>query len=263
MEISNFYGPIHVQSHYSTSVGDSFKISTATPAKYTTDSLSNFPLILMLDANAYLEPVVAALKLGMLTQGYPQAIIVGVGYNGFWAMDSLRNRDYTYPLAPAADSFKLSGGGLKFKTFIDEELLPNLKNKYRIDATKVVLVGHSLAGYFVLYYFMEAAKKREINITNFVAASPSLWYSKGYLFDQEKLLHQALANTQFKLFVSIGSLERDPETGEDDFQRLKSLFNKRRDTVVKSKFIELGNFDHMEAAIPGFMKGLSFVLTED
>jgi len=50
---------------YSTSVQDSFRIYTSLPS----GDPSKSPLVILLDANAYFDPVVAEYNLGKLTQG--------------------------------------------------------------------------------------------------------------------------------------------------------------------------------------------------
>src|SRR3977135_518588 len=95
-EIFGCYSPPKIKMIYSEFVSDSFKIFTSLPQKYNNDTLSTYPLILVLDANGYFESIVAELKLGTLTHDFPKSILIGIGYRNFWAMDSLRDRDYTY-----------------------------------------------------------------------------------------------------------------------------------------------------------------------
>jgi predicted alpha/beta superfamily hydrolase len=230
---------------YSTSVQDSFRIYTSAPS----DS-SKHPLIILLDANAYFEPVVAEYNLGKLTQGYPDAIIVGIGYKDFYTLDSLRDRDYTFPVANPQDSFAISGGGKKFKQFIDDELIPGLKKKHKIDESNVTLIGHSLGGYFVLYHLLESINQKNYPITNYVAASPALHYHN-YLMDNLKVIK---TETPLKLYSSMGTREY----GEDN--RFLVLKHQVESSQMNASIEEYSNFDHMDAAIPGFMKGLTFTL---
>ena len=39
--------------------------------------------------------------------------------------------------------------------------------------------------------------------------------------------------------------------------------NKMESLSLKNRVEEYSNFDHMDAAMPGFMKGLTFVLVQD
>jgi predicted alpha/beta superfamily hydrolase len=247
---------------YSSSVQDSFRIYTSFPSTYEKDS-STYPLILVLDANAYFDPVVAEYNLGKLTQGYPDAIIVGIGYKDFATLDSLRFRDYTFPVAPASDSISLSGEGDHMKQFIDLELLPELSNSYRINEKNVTLMGHSLGGYFVLYHMIESIAEKKYTITNYIAASPSLFYHDFYLNDRLKELDKT-ASLSLKLYSSVGTNEYEPAPAVNHFPIFKNeLHSFAEATHLKVKGEEYSNFAHMDAAMPGFMKGLIFVLVEE
>lgn len=235
---------------YSTSVQDSFRIYSSAPS-----DTAKHPLIILLDANAYFDAVVAEYKLGKLTQGYPEAIIIGIGYKDFYTLDSLRARDYTFPVAVPQDSFAVSGGGVRFKQFIDNELISDLKKNYKIDETDVTLIGHSLGGYFVLYHMLESINQKKYPITNYIAASPSLHYHDYYLNDKFNEVDSSL-----KLYSSMGTREYDPAATENKFL----LFKKKMESLSSNcRLEEYSNFDHMDAAIPGFMKGLTFALVEE
>jgi predicted alpha/beta superfamily hydrolase len=247
---------------FSEAVQDSFRIFSATPSLYPEDSVT-YPLILLLDANAYFDPVLAEFKLGTLTQGYPNSVLVGIGYKDFLTLDSLRDRDYTFPVAPAKDSFAISGGGERFREFIDTELLPQLTNKFSIDGSNITLVGHSLGGYFVLHHFIESLSQGKHTITNYVAASPSLVYADFILPDRLKKLNKP-SHQEIKLYMSMGTLEYDPEPAPNHFLIFKKEIESFSDsTKIKVRVDEYSNFNHMDAAMPGFMKGLGFTLVEN
>jgi predicted alpha/beta superfamily hydrolase len=257
-DITHLYSTPSSKMVYSKSVSDSFKIFISLPELYGQDPTKKYPLILMLDANAYFEPVLSELKLGTLTQGYPKSIVIGIGYKNFGSMDSLRDRDYTYPAALAADSFNVSGGGQKFKRFIDQELLPYILADYKVDHSKIVLMGHSLGGYFSLYYLLDSIEKGESKITNFIAASPSLYYYNKYLLSLERKSTQKKSFT-FQVYVSSGSLERDSTQRENLFLEFTDQLKALRANDDHIKYDEYSHFNHMDAAMPGFMKGLIFV----
>jgi predicted alpha/beta superfamily hydrolase len=72
-------------------------------------------------------------------------------------MDSLRNRDYTFPMAGERDSFRISGWGDKYYDFIASKIKPFIDSLYRTDDSSQTIVGHSLAGYFALYSFSRSS----------------------------------------------------------------------------------------------------------
>jgi len=247
---------------YSAAVQDSFRVSTSLPSDYDKDS-SKYPLILVLDANAYFDPMVAEYNLGKLTQGYPDAIIIGVGYKDFATLDSLRFRDYTFPVAPPADSILLSGGADRMKQFIDNELIPGITKSYRVNSANITMMGHSLGGYFVLYHMIESISQKKYAITNYIAASPSLFYHDFYLNNRLKELDKT-STLSLKLYTSVGTNEYEPAPAINHFPVFTNeLHSFAEATHLKVKAEEYSNFAHMEAAMPGFMKGLIFALVED
>ncbi|WP_280640630.1 carboxypeptidase-like regulatory domain-containing protein [Hymenobacter volaticus] len=91
---------------YSNAVQDSFSLYVQLPKGYAAHKKRRYPVVLLLDANAYFDIVHSETqKLKSLRQ----PILVGVGYRDARQMDSLRQRDYLYPAAPPADSLPLSG----------------------------------------------------------------------------------------------------------------------------------------------------------
>ena len=142
-EFSKYYSDPTSEKLYSKQVQDTFKLFKATPKGYSNDSTRKYPLIIILDANAFYESTISELKFNSFIGLIPKSIVIGVGYKDFPTMDSLRSRDYTYPTAIPEYEMTLSGGGDKFKKFIDQELIPKLTMEYKIDIDRSVLCGHS------------------------------------------------------------------------------------------------------------------------
>src|SRR5690606_6727817 len=163
---------------------ESYSIFVRLPKRYSKQKKQTYPVIYLLDGNAYFDAVASSVD------GYIQRkklsvdpIVVGIGYENAYVMDSLRNRDYTYPEALPADSFKISGRGDKFYTFIQTKLIPYIDSAYRTDKTNRTIMGHSFGGYFVLYALTCHLKDVAI-FNNFVAASPSIYYHDYYLLKE-------------------------------------------------------------------------------
>jgi predicted alpha/beta superfamily hydrolase len=210
---------------YSTFIKDTFTIFQSVPSDYNNDSAKKYPLIILPDADAFFEPLLGITKFTTGIGDMEESIKTGVGYKDLPSMDSIRSRDYTYPTAIPEYEMALSGGADKFKDFIDKELLPQIKTDYKIDSQKIILCGHLLSGYFVLYYLLKSAGENKFSISNFVSASPSLHYNHRYIFEMEDSISKIQKVLPAKLYVSMGS--RD-----------------------------------MDASLPGFTKGLTFVFAK-
>jgi len=240
---------------FSKAVNDSFSIFVRLPKNYENNKGRKYKTIYMLDANLYFSYVNDSLDN---TSGI-QPILLGIGYSNFGKMDSLRNRDYTYPLALASDSFNISGGGDRFYEFINKELVPYIDSAYRTDKTCRTLMGHSLGGYFTLYALYRDLERGSSIFKNYVAASPSLEYHDQYLQKQfEKV--QINTNTAHKtVCITWGSLEEndiEQPTYVGIMNSFVSLAHSDKFKNIKFTQYIYPGAGHMETAISSFYFGI-------
>ncbi len=131
---------------------ESFSFFVRLPKNYSKTNKQTYPVIYLLDGNAYFDQVSNSVDSYIKKKKVSvDPIVVGIGYENAYVMDSLRNRDYTFPDALPADSFKISGQGNKFYNFIKTRLVTYIDSAYRTDKSNRTIMGHSLGGYFVLY----------------------------------------------------------------------------------------------------------------
>ena len=241
---------------FSESVKDSFSVFISLPKDYAKKKNQIFPVIYLLDANVYFEIVADAIK-----ENNSNAILVGIGYKDFMMMDSLRNRDYTFPKALPQDSFPISGDADKFLSFMRNELLPYIDKTYRTDTSNRTLLGHSLGGYFTLYALEQAMLNKNNSFKNYVAASPSLEYCKNYLIKQFQNISGNDNTNQQTLFLTFGAREDSEDggigtEGIDNFNTFINLLSNNRFKNIKLKSEVYPTFGHMETAVPTFTKSL-------
>jgi predicted alpha/beta superfamily hydrolase len=247
---------IPTTTFFSESVKDTFSIFINLPKDYLKKKNQNFPVIYLLDANVYFDIVADAMR-----ESNSNAILVGIGYKDFIMMDSLRNRDYTFPKALPQDSFPISGGADKFLSFIKSELLLYIDKTYRTDTSNRTLMGHSLGGYFTLYALEQELISKNNSFNNYVAASPSLWYFNNYLINQFQNISGDDNINQQTLFLTFGAREdtEDGETGTeglDNFNSFAILLSNKRFKNIKVKSEVYQSFGHIETAAPTFTKSL-------
>lgn len=240
---------------FSERVKDSFSIFISLPKDYGKKQ-QTLPVIYLLDANVYFDIVA-----NTMAENKTNAILVGIGYSDFIKMDSLRERDYTFPKASSQDSLPISGGADKFLAFIKEELIPYVDGNYTTDTNKRTIMGHSLGGYFVLYALKEELIKNQTDITHFVAASPSLDYCDNYLMKEFK--HTAIDSSPILKIVSVsfGGKEDSEDGGTatigiDNFNSFCKLLSEKNTSNIKLKKEIYPTFRHMETAIPTFSSAL-------
>ena len=259
-------GRIVTKTFYSKWVRDKFNISVYLPEDYDENSSVNYPVLYQLDGNnqGKLTAILAShfRCRGIFKNGF---IVVGIGYNyeGWW---DKRTRDYTYPRPDTGRKFYIypgAGGGLRFYHFLREELLPYVDSNFRTDNTTFgrTLIGHSLGGYFALFtLFYDYQDKREPKklFKNFIAASPTLEYSRDYLLDLEtKLILSGLESLPVKLYLSMSNTEETEPLPV--FPILLMRFDKWKypDFHLQTRIFE--NYKNPETIIPSYKEGLQFL----
>lgn len=131
----------------SNAVSRPFHIYVRLPADYYT-SARNYPVVYLLDGDS-LFPILAANHLFLTyDESLPEAIIVGIAYGAFESKVNKRSYDFS---APAPDASAEQGGAPAFNRFLEQELLPEIAQRYRIDRSRQILFGQSRGGYLVLY----------------------------------------------------------------------------------------------------------------
>ena len=106
---------------------ESFSLFVRLPRSYSKNLNQIYPVVYLLDGNAYFDAISNFVDNLIRKKKIPiDPIVVGIGYENAYVMDSLRNRDYTFPNALPADSFKTSGSGDKFYNFIRTRIIKQM-----------------------------------------------------------------------------------------------------------------------------------------
>ncbi|HEY5327540.1 MAG TPA: alpha/beta hydrolase-fold protein [Mucilaginibacter sp.] len=240
---------------FSKTVKDTFYISIQLPLDYRAQSKKRYSVVVVTDANFYypmIAPILHQYEKGGLL---PPLILVGIGYNSFKLMDSLRVRDYMYPKAIPSDEMKAVGGGQHFYQFITNELLPKVDSTYRTETNNRTLLGHSFGGYFSLYALMEQVDQKRNDFKGFVSASPSLWYNNYYLFQIPQKLKTLTRKDTLNLFLSVGGLE-EPKWSIQPVKDLSKKFSDEGLNNMKVNTEIFNDLDHMDVGLISFVRGL-------
>lgn len=242
---------------------DRFSVFVNLPQDYERDPSKRYPVLFHLDGNAYFDHVKDAVaKYGSEQQNSTQPIVVGIGYENAYLMDSLRVRDYTFPEALPADSFMTSGGADRFYAFITEELIPYIDSCYRTETTSRTIMGHSFGGYFVLYALLREYNAKDsphLQFDHYVSASPSIGYRDGYIVQQLALLLENAPPYRIgrqNLYLTMGERELDHGSAPL-FTKLTEILNKQQGIRLETKLYR--NTEHMGTAVPSFEDAIPFI----
>ncbi|MEK4464129.1 alpha/beta hydrolase-fold protein [Paenibacillus sp. FSL H8-0315] len=141
-----------------------------------------YGVIYVLDGNGLFETAAEITRL--LTRkpkGYPPAIVVGIGYPGGEAFDTVRRTyDLTMPAElanlpkrPNGEPWPEFGGADELLAFFEKELMPAIAQRFVINKQKQALFGHSFGGLFVLH----ALFTQPTLFSHYIASSASIWWN--------------------------------------------------------------------------------------
>ena len=122
------------------------------------------------------------------------AIVVGIP-------NTQRRRDLTGPTTVPKDSTIAPrvGGSAEFRGFIRDELMPEVRRRYRT-SVEAAIVGESLAGLFVVESFLlEPAL-----FDRYIAMDPSVWWNGGELVRSVEERLGSLAGPARTLYITAG-----------------------------------------------------------
>jgi pimeloyl-ACP methyl ester carboxylesterase len=152
--------------------------------------------------------------------------------------------------ATHAKDFPTAGGVTAFSDFIVDDVLPQVRAKYRTLST-TLLAGHSFGGLVAL----EIAANKPGVFNGVIAMSPSLWWndSSGIVSYSDAIAKAAKGE---RLFVTSGGLE-------PDIDRTTTHFTQRMDSL-KPALIAFGHQRYPENShnmmpAPSLVDGLRFV----
>ncbi|OEZ50935.1 ferri-bacillibactin esterase BesA [Janthinobacterium sp. MP5059B] len=113
-----------------------------------------------------------------------------------------RRRDLTGPTENAEDRkiAPVVGGAAAYRTFIRDELMPEIKRRYRTTG-ETAIVGESLGGLFVVETYLLEPQLFD----HYLAFDPSLWWNRGALPRQAAALLAKGAPGKHSLYMASSS----------------------------------------------------------
>jgi predicted alpha/beta superfamily hydrolase len=196
----------------------------------------------------------------------PQLLIVGVGYpvggrqaslRGYrrWDLSPVRDEAWDAANPQGGDS----GGGPEFLRFLREELAPLIEAGYRADPTDRAIYGHSMGGLFAIYALLEG----EGAFRRAIAASPSLWWSEGYIFRLEQAYSESHSELEARLFMSMGMEEPDDRRYASsccesitNLRRLAAILDQRQYRGLEFQYHLFEGENHQSVVPAGISRGL-------
>lgn len=236
----------------SNSIGQNYHVFVGLPKSYEKSRDRKYPTIYILDGGELYPLLSAYYRYLNLADEVPEAILVAISYGtDDWEKGNNRGHDYT---AASTDRGHWGGAG-DFQSFLSDELIPLVENKYRSRSDSRIVFGQSLGGQFVLY----TAQTRPNLFWGHIASNPALHRNLPFFLEQHGQAESGARRS--RLFLSSGSMD------EPRF-RIPALEWIRHWTAVEStpwdlKTMTLGGHSHFSAPPVAFRQGMIWLFAQD
>jgi predicted alpha/beta superfamily hydrolase len=183
----------------SRTLNETRRINVYMPPGYAADGSARFPVLYMPDGGVEEDfPHVAATADAAIRAGEMQPMLV-VGIE-----NTERRRDMTGPTTVETDRriAPRVGGSAAFRGFIRDELMPEVRRRYRV-TDETAIIGESLAGLFIVETFFEQPEL----FGTYIAFSPSLWWNGQALVSQAAERLRARPELRSRLYMSSADEE--------------------------------------------------------
>jgi predicted alpha/beta superfamily hydrolase len=163
-------------------------IQVFVPTDYKPGSGKKYDVIYVLDGGNWNVGLVSRTQRFVENEGFmPSTIIV-----------SVMGIDRNVELTPThLTTWKGSGGGAAFLSYIKNELIPYINKNYPSNGDNM-LWGHSLSGMFVIYAMVNEPEL----FKSYIAVDPSIWWDNAYVAKQASAKLPMLTSQNMTLFIA-------------------------------------------------------------
>lgn len=207
-----------------------------------------FDAVYVLDAHVLFPLAVTEAEYRVTMGEGPRLVVVGVTS----VSTRGRGRDFT----PVADSshpqwFPETGKADRFLRFLETELIPQISAKYPVTSHRII-IGHSLAGLFVLH----ALAAKPALFDRYIAVSPAIPWGREAIVASLAARLPSLS-TQRSLYVSTGN---EQEGYPEGLAHLEALLRGSAPRTLRWQIQRMPGETHTSTVPPAVHRGLSFVI---
>jgi predicted alpha/beta superfamily hydrolase len=221
-------------------LGETRRINVYVPPGYQESAETRLPVLYMPDggmAEDFLH-VAGLVQVSVGNGTMRPFILVGIE-------NTQRRRDMTGPTENESDK-KIAprvGGSEAFRRFIRDELMPQVKSRYRTTNERAI-VGESLAGLFVVETFLLEPDLFD----TYIAFDPSLWWNNQKLLGDAVGLLRARPKMEKTLYLASSSEDREAT------QRFADVLGKDAPTGLRWHYEKMPDEKHSTIYHPAALK---------
>ena len=220
------------------------------PESYNNDeeSYKKYPILIVLDGNTHFKSITGMVSYMSGSGKIPEMIVIAV-------QNVDRRRDFT-PDKIITVRKNNTGGGRRFLSFLEDELIPNLDKKYRTEPYRI-LYGHSLGGLLAAHAYM----KEKTLFNSFISVDPSFgtWDAK----TMDEKLDSVTANS-FKRFIYLATANWGKRNirNRDRHLRFYEALNSKCEGEFYAKLEYFENENHGSVPPIAFYNGISAIFKD-
>ena len=201
---SSTFGQKTIYKNYDSEVLNDFRdISIYLPKSYGKDSISNFPLAIVLDGHKLFDLYVGTSNYYSSQDSAPEQIVVGID------MKDTRRKDVGYEITTG----NLINDAELFYRFIRDEIIPYVEATYKTSPF-LTIVGESLTANFITHFL-----KEEYSIFNaYICLNPTLSKDINTQMQSYRIEDLSSEDNTFYFYLS-----GNPHTNDEKKTNIKKL----------------------------------------
>lgn len=208
-----------------------------------------YPVLYLLDGRGNFHHTTACVAFLARNRRMPEMIVIGIPNTDD------RTRDLTPETTTGKERFPTSGGAENMLSFIEEELVPYVNEKYRTEDYKT-LVGHSFGGLFVTHTFLHHPKI----FNSYISISPSLWWDNQKMVkEQTDTFFEEQQGLVGHLYMTMGNEGGSMLGGA---WKLAALLEEKSPPDFKWEFDLMEEETHGSIPHRSTYKGLEFIFSD-
>lgn len=246
--------------------GRDYEVFVSLPASYEANPQRRYPVLYVTDAD-YAFPIIrqVARRVNLDGPRLEEFILVGLSYSRGDSGVVSRNRDYTpTPNGPRSASSNLHGQGAAYQTYLKNEVLPFIDNRFRADPARRVLLGHSYGGLLGAQILFTDPSM----FHSYILGSPSFWFDKRHIMTMEAAYARSHTDLPANVFMYVGDWEVPGPSPRNtsganlvrDMQTMETTLKSHHYPNLRVQSLVLTDEDHLTVAPVGFTRGLLAVL---
>ncbi len=243
LSFSSIFGQKTIHKKYnSIELNDTRNLSIYLPKSYDKDSISNFPLAIVLDGHKLFDLYVGTSNYYSYQDNAPEQIVVGIN------MENTRIKDAGYDI----NSGYLTSDSERFYRFLRDELIPFIEANYKTSPF-ITIIGENLTANFITYFLRE---KYQI-FNAYICLNPSLSIDINSQIQSYKIEDLENEDNIFYFYIS-----GNPHNSKKKNEKIKNFGNFMNSFEVKNfnvVFDELLNSPNSSAVGEGMSRAFANV----